>query len=85
MGFKPRQRVVTVYWVDTAMLTGWHAISDEDRILECATTGFLIDKDNERVRVAHAVTEQGIFAEVTCIPMGCVLRIEYHRGHQRKS
>lgn len=82
MGFKARQRVVTVYYEDVATFQGWHRLdaAGRDRTQECAVTGFLIDRNSEQIRLAHHVSEDdGEYAEVTAVPMGCVRRIEYHR------
>jgi hypothetical protein len=84
MGFKPRRRVVTVYYEDIATIQQWHGLGESDRTLECAVSGFLIDKDAERVRIGHHFNEYGEYAEVTSVPMGCVRRIVYHGTAGRK-
>jgi hypothetical protein len=87
MGFKARERVVTVYYEDIATLQGWHILdaAGRDRTLECAVSGFLVDRDSERIRVAHhACEDDGEYAELTSIPMGCVRRIVYHGTAGRK-
>ncbi len=83
MGFKARQRVVTVYFEDISTAQGWHPLGENDRTLECAVTGFLIDRNNELVRVAHCVSEDELLvADVTSVPTGCVRRIEYYRSRR---
>ena len=79
MGFKPRQRRVTVYWIDSSVHTGWNEEGELTGLAEIATTGYIIVRAPDEIVVAGSVTDNGLLGEVMTIPRSCVQRIERWR------
>jgi len=76
MGFKPRQRRVTVYWLDSASHSGWTDDEVTRDAARCTTTGFLLRRSATHLEIAQSVSEHGMVGEVICIPSSCVQRFE---------
>ena len=79
MGFRPRYRVVTVYWVDSATYDKWQEADAEREPYEIATTGYLVRKTSKQVEIASTVADLGDVCSLITIPLGCVVRIETRR------
>lgn len=77
MGFKPRQRRVTVYWIDPYIHHGWHKDDEEKPFaISCASTGWLLRQNAKQVEIALSVSQEGDVADVQVIPRSAVIRIE---------
>ena len=79
MGFKPRYRVVTVHWLDSATYDKWQEVEAERKPFEVATTGYLVRKTPKQIEIASTVAEVGDICSLITIPLGCVVRIETRR------
>ncbi len=68
-------RLVTVEWRDILGTAGWEKPDDVNppRIW---TTGYLIHKDKDILKVAHTRDEKGNWSGVTAFPAGCVIKIK---------
>lgn len=77
MGFKPRQRRVTVYWTDAATSDPWQLV-DAIGLVECATTGYIVEKTAEYIKVASSVnaTDDLEVSNVSVIPRGMIRKVE---------
>ena len=74
---------VTVHWRDINTHNGgWEAIADARNasLADCQTTGYLIAETDDRVTIAanwgHDDSGNEEINLSTCIPRGCVVRIE---------
>jgi len=77
MGFKPRQRRVAVTWDDASVDYGWKDIGDAHRVdATIVTVGYVVKRDKYAIEIAASITAFDTCAEVTRIPMGCVVRVE---------
>ncbi len=78
MGFKPRQRRVTVHWVDSCSFRGW--VDEEDaperRPIQCVTTGYLLRRTDGHVEIAQNLGENDTMGEVMVIPTRNITRVE---------
>lgn len=70
---------VTVRWVDSASTPGWNLLRDGDYgIIECESTGYLVESNRKRVTVAMSVQLPGKTraCDLMSIPRSCVRSIK---------
>jgi|TARA_Y100000310_G_C20126471_1_gene553846 hypothetical protein len=68
--------LVTVQWQDIIGTSGWEK-PDEVNPPTLQTTGFLIKKNKDVVKVANTKDEKGEWSSITAFPAGCVKSIKY--------
>lgn len=68
--------LVTVQWQDIIGTAGWEK-PDEVNPPTLQTTGFLIKKNKDVVKVANTKDEKGEWSSITAFPAGCVKSIKY--------
>ena len=69
-------RLVMVEWRDILGTAGWEK-PDEVNPPTLQTTGFLIKKNKDVVKVANTKDEKGEWSSITAFPAGCVKSIKY--------
>jgi len=69
-----KPKLVTVEWRDILGTSGWEKPS-EVTPPTFWTTGFLIQKDREIVKIASTKDEKGEWSTITAFPSGCVKKI----------
>lgn len=82
----PKTPLVEVEWVDSASTNGWHRGGDIERehasdggTIMCRSSGYLLSKDRQSVRLAQSQTSHGSVAEIQAIPRSCVRAIRLLR------
>lgn len=68
-------KLVTIEWRDILGTSGWEKPS-EVTPPTFWTTGYLIHKDEDVIKVAHTKDEKGEWSGITAFPPGCVKRIK---------
>lgn len=75
---------VTVYWLDiNTVSAGWEDVADAkaSQPSNCETTGYLVQDDETKLVVcANWGHDDGVNEQTnlrTCIPRGCVVRVEH--------
>ena len=69
---------VSVVWQDAALNNGWMESHKSAGLRSVETTGFLIYKDTEVVKVALTLDhDSGCFADVLCVPRQWCRKIRY--------
>ncbi len=69
-------RLVTVEWRDILGTAGWEK-PEEVNPPVLLTTGYLIKKNKDVVKVANTKDEKGDWSSITAFPAGCVKSIKY--------
>ncbi len=72
-----KRKCVLVTWVDTTEYAGW---LDEECIEEttatvCRTIGWLMESNEQVLRVAGSRSSTGKYTSVTVIVRGCIIKI----------
>tara|TARA_R110002020_G_scaffold70751_1_gene183479 strand:- start:55 stop:288 length:234 start_codon:yes stop_codon:yes gene_type:complete len=72
----PRKRIplVTVEWRDILGTAGWEK-PEEVNPPVIWTTGYLIEKGESVVKVAHTKDGKGNWSGITAFPTGCIVKI----------
>ncbi len=74
MGFKPRNRRVRVKWTDAAGYHGWQSLDFRPGPAPCETIGYLVERTDEYITVAHTMSDEGM-ADVVVIPKRCLISV----------
>ena len=70
-------KLVTIEWRDILGTAGWERPS-EVNLPTFWTTGYLIHKCPDVVKVAHTKDEKGEWSGITAFPPGCIKKIKHN-------
>jgi len=68
------EKLAEVHWLDTVASAGWESLKDVNPAI-MQTTGYVVYKDKEVIKIANTKDEKGAWFGVHAIPMGCVKKI----------
>ena len=69
------QHLMIVNWVDIIACAGWEA-HEEVEIPHLKSVGWLVYSDNDVVKIANTINEEGVGAGITAFPRGCITKLE---------
>jgi hypothetical protein len=69
------QHLMIVEWVDIIACAGWEP-HEEVEIPRLKSVGWLVYADNDVVKIANTINEEGVGAGITAFPRGCVTKLE---------
>ena len=68
------EKLAEVHWLDTVASAGWESLKDVNPAI-MQTTGYVVYKDKEVIKIANTKDEKGAWFGIHAIPMGCVKKI----------
>jgi hypothetical protein len=74
LSVRKNPKLVKVFWRDILGTAGWEK-PDEVNPPLLTTTGYLIQKNKDVVKVAHTQDEKGDWSGITAFPSGCIKKI----------
>lgn len=75
--------ILEIEWVDTVTHPGWHVSPHSLQLMIARTVGYLVNEDNEVIRLACTVGEDGQSSDVTVIPK-CLIKKKIKHGNGRR-
>ena len=69
---KIEQELVLVKWFDTSSHPGWRESVEGLGLTTAYSLGFLMFEDEQLLKIAATITDEGGIADVTVIPASCV-------------
>jgi hypothetical protein len=69
------QHLMIVNWVDIIACAGWET-HEEVEVPRLKSVGWLVYSDDEVVKIANTINEEGVGAGITAFPRGCVTKLE---------